>query len=294
MKLNLEKAVEKAKKKKHSTSKVYPLSDGNAVKAERISKAMAVEAGRPTAEQDSPKWKAPAYYRTRRIDFDKDRTKDSRCVSLMTGTADSRLYEVLRAQIQFAAGERDLRSIMITSAEPGDGKTLTCINLACSFAKSHHQTVLLVDADLNKQQIHRYLGIESQYGLIDYLYGNRSIEECLVWPGVEKMLILSGGQTLQDSSELLSSPMMKTFVQDVSNRYNDRFVFFDTPPVLAGADTISLSKMVDGIVLVAETGKTSKENFKKAVDLLPREKMIGVVMNRETVSKGNAYYYKYY
>jgi non-specific protein-tyrosine kinase len=87
--------------------------------------------------------------------------------------------------------------------------------------------------------------------------------------------------------------MMKTFVQDVSNRYNDRFVFFDTPPVLAGADTMSLSQMVDGIVLVAETGKTSKENFKKAVDLLPREKMIGVVMNRETVSNGNAYYYKY-
>jgi non-specific protein-tyrosine kinase len=211
----------------------------------------------------------------------------------MTDSAKSRLYEVLRAQIQLASGERNLRTIMVTSAEPGDGKTLTSINLACSFAKAHHQTVLLVDADLKKQQIHHYLGIESPYGLIDYLLGERSMEECLVWPGIDKMVLLSGGQTLQDSSELLSSPIMKSFVQDVRNRYEDRFVFFDAPPVLAGADTMSLAQIVDGIVLVAETGKTSKDKFKKAVDLLPREKLIGVVMNREVVEEGGAYY-KYY
>jgi non-specific protein-tyrosine kinase len=98
---------------------------------------------------------------------------------------------------------------------------------------------------------------------------------------------------LQDSSELISSPMMNDFVQDVRDRYEDRFVFFDAPPVLAGADTMSLAQMVDGIILVAETGKTSKENFQKAVDLLPHKKMIGVVMNRETVAKSSSHY-KYY
>jgi non-specific protein-tyrosine kinase len=87
--------------------------------------------------------------------------------------------------------------------------------------------------------------------------------------------------------------MMSEFVQDVRNRYEDRFIFFDVPPVLVGADTMAVAQMVDGIVLVAETGKTSKDNFQKAVELLPREKLIGVVMNRETIAKSN-YYSKYY
>jgi non-specific protein-tyrosine kinase len=137
------------------------------------------------------------------------------------------------------------------------------------------------------------LGIESPFGLIDYLLSERTMEECLVWPGIDKLSLLSGEKTVQDSSEMLSSPVMKTFVREVRNRYEDRFVFFDAPPVLAGADTMSLAQMVDGIILVAVTGKTSKENFKKAVDLLPRKKMIGVVMNQETVAEGGAYY-KYY
>lgn len=293
MKFNLEKAVEKAKKNKHLTFKVYPLTNGAAAKSERVSKAAADQSKGPKTKPAGPKWEAPEYSQTRRIDFDKDKIKENRCVSLMKDSTKSRLYEVLRAQIQLAAGERNLRTIMVTSAEPGDGKTLTSINLACSFAKAHHQTVLLVDADLKKQQIHQYLGIESPFGLIDYLLGDRTMEECLVWPGIDKMVLLSGGQTLQASSELLSSPIMKSFVQDVRDRYDDRFVFFDAPPVLAGADTMALAQIVDGIVLVAETGKTSKEKFKKAVDLLPREKLIGVVMNREVVEEGAAYY-KYY
>lgn len=293
MKLNLEKAVEKAKKDRHSTSKVYSLANGITAEEERVATAATAEPKRPTAKPAGPEWEAPEYSKTRRIDIDKNKIRDNRCVSLISDTADSGLYDVLRAKVQFAAGEYDLRTIMVTSAEPGDGKTLTCINLACSFAKSHHQTVLLVDADLKKQQVHRYLGINSPYGLGNYLLGDRPIEQCLVWPGIDKLVLLSGGETLKETSELTSSPMMSTFIQDVRNRYEDRFVFLDTPPVLAGADTMAMAKFVDGIIIVAQTGKTSKENFNHAVNLLPREKIIGVVMNRETVAKSK-YYYNYY
>jgi non-specific protein-tyrosine kinase len=293
MKLNLGKAVQKAKKYKRPNSKVYPLPNKGIGKAERTVERATDAPQSPPATSSGPEWEAPEYSKTRRIDIDKDKIRENRCVSLMPDTPDSGLYDVLRAQVQFAAGEYDLRTIMITSAEPGDGKTLTCINLACAFAKSHHQTVLLVDADLKKQQVHRYLGINSQYGLINYLRDDRSIEQCLVWPGIDKIVLISGTETLQESSELASSPMMNTFLQDVRNRYEDRFVFLDTPPVLAGADTMAIAKLVDGIILVAQTGKTSKENFAKSVDLLPRDKIIGIVMNRETVVK-NQYYYNYY
>jgi non-specific protein-tyrosine kinase len=294
MKFNLGKAVEKARKHKHSNSKVFPLPSRKTDKVERLGKAATDGSKKPPDEAAGPVWKAPEYSKTHRIDIDTNKARSNRCVSLMSDTPDSGLYDVLRAQVQFAAGEYDLRTIMVTSAEPGDGKTLTCINLAYTFAKSHHQTVLLVDADLKKQQIHRYLGINSQYGLINYLRDNRPIEQCLVWPGIDKIVLLSGTETLQESSEMAGSPMMSTFMQDVRNRYEDRFVFLDTPPVLAGADTMAIAQLVDGIVLVTQTGKTAKENFTKAVDLLPHEKIIGVVMNRETVAKSQSYYYSYY
>jgi non-specific protein-tyrosine kinase len=293
MKLNLGKAVEKARKSRHSNSKVYPLSKKSVRKAEGTAKAATDKSKSPSVASATPEWEAPEYSKTRRIDINRDKIRENRCVSLMADTPNGGLYDVLRAQVQFAAGEYDLRTIMVTSAEPGDGKTLTCINLACAFAKSHHQTVLLVDADLKKQQVHRYLGINSPYGLVNYLRDDRSIEQCLVWPGIDKIVLISGTETLQESSELASSPMMNAFIQDVRNRYEDRFVFLDTPPVLAGADTMAIAKLVDGIILVAQTGKTSKENFLKSVDLLPQEKIIGVVMNRETVAK-NQYYYNYY
>jgi non-specific protein-tyrosine kinase len=293
MKFSLEKAVEKAKKIDRPNLKVYPLSNKNARKTEDEGKTAAAEAKSPKDTPAGTDWHAPEYSKTRRIDPDKDLIRQNRCVSLINDTPDSGLYEVLRAKVQFAAGEHDLRTIMVTSAEPGDGKTLTCINLACSFAKSHHQTVLLVDADLKKQQVHRYLGINSPYGLVDCLRADRTIEQCLIWPGIEKMVLLSGGDTLQESAELTSSPMMSNFIQDVRNRYEDRFVFFDTPPVLVGADTMAIAQLVDGIIVVAQTGKTSKDSFKKAIDLLPREKIIGVVMNRET-ALSSKYYYNYY
>ena len=236
---------------------------------------------------------APVYTDTRRCDIDLDKALQNRCICATEETLESDFYKVLRSQLQSVAAEKGWRTFMITSAQPGEGKTLTSINLAFSFAKTFNQTVLLVDADLRKQAIHKQLGIKSRIGLKDYLIDGKPIQECLIWPGIEKLVLISGGRTIQNSSELMGSPMMKAFVHEVRERYKDRFIFFDVPPVLVGADAIEFAHLVDGIVVMVDARTSSKATVRKAVDLLPKEKIGGIVFNRyETpVSK---YYSAYY
>jgi non-specific protein-tyrosine kinase len=187
---------------------------------------------------------------------------------------------VLRTKLLHKTGEQGGTTVMITSALPGEGKTLTAVNLSLTFAKEYNQTVLLVDSDLHKQRVHECLGFESDRGLADYLLNGASLADLIVWPGVEKFTVISGGRTVMASSELLGSPRMKGLVKDLKSRYPDRYVFFDVPPVLAGADALAFAPQVDHIILVVRAGSTSIEDVKLALDLLPRKKVLGVVLNR--------------
>jgi non-specific protein-tyrosine kinase len=169
---------------------------------------------------------------------------------------------------------------MITSALPGEGKTLTAVNLALTFAKEFNHTVLLVDCDLRKQQIHKVLGVESERGLIDALMDSRPLQELIIWPGIEKLTFISGGRTIPDTSEVLSSAKMKALVSEIKSRYRDRYVFFDVPPALSAADALAFAPLVDAILMVVQAEKTSIQDVKKAVDLFPKEKFLGFVLNR--------------
>jgi len=281
MKLGLEKALTKAKKQRDEKSAkikdIFPQEQEN------------------VSALDSGAWQTPVYSETRRCELDLEKVKLNHCICILDEIPEAEHYKVLRAQIQSIATEKSWRTFMITSAQPGDGKTITSINLAFSFAKAFNQTVLLVDADLRKQQIHHYLGIKSDMGLKDYLLDGKTIQECLIWPGVEKLILISGGKGIRSSSELMGSPMMKSFVQEVRDRYEDRFVFFDVPPVFAGADALEFASLVDGIIMVVDAKNSSKKSVKKAIELLPKEKMCGIVFNRYHAPITNYYkYYKYY
>ena len=181
---------------------------------------------------------------------------------------------------------------MVTSVNPGEGKTLTTINLSITFAKEFNQTVLLVDSDLMRQNVHKYLGIRSDKGLIDYLVNDQPLKDYIIWPGIDQLTLISGGKTIHDSSELLGSPRMKALVHEMKTRYNNRYVFFDVPPVLGGADAIVLAPLVDGIIMVVTEGDTSLHDVKNALELLPKEKFLGFVLNRQKSPMLN-YYYAY-
>ena len=103
------------------------------------------------------------------------------------------------------------------------------------------------------------------------------LKDLIVLPNIEKLTLISGGKTIANSAELLGSPRMKAFVQEIKSRYDDRYIVFDTPPVLGWADAIAFAPLVDCILMVVEEGRTSIKDVNKALEMLPAEKILGFV-----------------
>ena len=236
-------------------------------------------------------WVSPAYNVSREVRLDPAVLEKNRCVAYNTESPQVEAYRVLRTRIMHRTRENGGITVMVTSALAGEGKTVTAINLALTFAKAYSQTALLVDADLKRQQVHRVLGFESEKGLGDYLQDGCAVSELIVWPGIEKLTIISGGKRIDGSSELLGSAAMKALVADMKGRYPNRYVFFDVPPVLAGADTITFAPLVDYILFVVQAGRSSLADVQKALGLLPKEKILGIVLNRQRDADATKYYY---
>ncbi len=234
-------------------------------------------------------WVSPSYDRSRAVTLDPAVLTANRCVAFLAESPEADAYRVLRTRLLQRIRERGGTTVMVTSALPGEGKTLTAINLATTFAREFRQTVLLVDCDLKRQKIHDYLGYRGERGLIDYLLDETPVQELMVWPGIEKMIVISGGRTVGDSSELLGSQRMKELVADMRNRYPDRIVFFDVSPVLAGADALVFAPLVDHILVTVQAGATQVPEVRSALALLPADKIAGLVLNRGQ-SPASVYY----
>jgi len=226
-------------------------------------------------------WVSPNYNQSRTVQLNPLTMEKNRCVAMFSNNPEIDSYKVLRQQILRSIADLGGNAIMITSTLPGEGKTLTAINLAFTFAREFEQTVLLVDCDLKRQNIHEVLGYESDKGLVNYLLAECAITDLIVWPSIEKLTIISGGKTIDESSEVLGSPLMKELVADMKNRYPERYVIFDVPPVLAGADAMIFANLMDHILVVVEADKTAMPDLKMALDMLPKEKVRGLILNRQ-------------
>jgi non-specific protein-tyrosine kinase len=194
--------------------------------------------------------------------------------------------KMLRTQIMNKLKEINGNTILITSANPGEGKTFLTINLGISIVQQLAKTVLLVDADLrNPSKKHQnfsrdFFGFEIQKGLSDYLLGQAEVSDILINPGIERLTILPAGKPLLNSAELLGSARMETLANDIRSRYrSDRVILIDSPSLLC-TDPIVLSSYVDGILLVVEDEKTSAEDLKRTMELLKDKPVIGTVLNK--------------
>jgi protein-tyrosine kinase len=242
-------------------------------------------------EQEAPGWKEPVYIECRSVRLDPETLRKNRCVCFFPEAPELSSYKVLRTQIVHRCRPNHWNTIMITSAVPGEGKTLTAINLAAAFARAHGQTALLVDCDLQRQSVHQYLGVQSPQGLADYLQNGGSLKDFIIWPGVENLTFISGGKPIRDSSELVSSPKMAELAAEMKARYPDRYIFFDLPPLLAEADALAFAPLVDCILMVVHPG-TSFKDIQRSLELVPKEKFLGFVLNR-VESSNDDYYYRY-
>ena len=221
-------------------------------------------------------WEQPVYTDSARIELDTSAVVKNRCVCIQPDALELDSYKVLRTKIQQLTQTKGWNTVMITSPRAGEGKTLTAINLALTFAKAYNQTVLLVDCDLRRQSIHKTLGFQSEIGLVEYLVDDRPLNEAMIWPGIDKLTLISGGRTMPESTELLGSPRMEALVKEIKSRYDDRYVLFDVPPVLGSADTLALAPYIDSIIMVVAEGTTSTRDVQKAVEMLrfPLERLI--------------------
>ena len=237
-------------------------------------------AGNQLQDNSVLKKEKPVYGNSREYKINPDVVLKNRGVCIRPEAPEIEYYKILRTQIRQQAKQRKMNTLMITSPNKNEGKTTTCINMGMVFAREFNHTVLLVDCDFKGQDIHKYLGIDNNTSLISHFIHDIPLTDLIIWPGIDKLTLISGDETVVDSTEILSSEAMQTLVREMGQRYADRYVFFDAPPVLERSEAISMAPMMDGILMVVEAGKTPKEDIQKALSLLPKEKFLGFVLNK--------------
>lgn len=211
-------------------------------------------------------------------------------------SAVSEQYRKLKSSLVRLTNEDKFRNLlMVTSAIPGEGKSLTAANLAISMAQEYDLTVLLIDADLRRPSIHNYLGFEQTIGLSDCLQDGTDIGEAIIKTNLGKLSVISAGRQVEKPLELFASKKMQELMTEIKHRYNDRYVIIDTPPLLAFAETRSLAQIVDGVVLVIHEGITPQESVLEAKELLKGCPILGVVLNESTsADTDSSHYSRYY
>lgn len=186
--------------------------------------------------------------------------------------------------------------ILVTSSIPGEGKSFTSVNLALSIANEMDTTVLLVDGDIAKFGVSRALGIDSEYGLIDVLQDDGlDIADVMLHTDIPKLRVVSAGRKQHEYvAELLASQRMANLIDELANRYSDRIVIIDGPPLLPTPQTQILAGIVGQVVFVIEAGKTRQSLVTEALEMIPEEQAVGLLLNKnEGISGGGGYGYGY-
>ncbi|HEC26170.1 MAG TPA: polysaccharide biosynthesis tyrosine autokinase [Gammaproteobacteria bacterium] len=231
------------------------------------------------------------YTSTRKIHISPEVLRDNHIIINTINDLSASAYNLLRTRVLQQMREHNWNTLAITSSLAGEGKTLTAINLAISLAREVNNTVLLVDLDLRRPTIHRYMGFEPEYGLSDYLQKGTQLENILVNPGIERLVILPGNKEISNSSEMLSSPKMKGLVEELKSRYQSRLILFDLPPLLAIDDALAFSPFIDSMLMVIEDEKTTEDELKRAFDMLHNVNVIGTMLNKSIASQKQYGYY---
>lgn len=259
----IKKAIERARKERVSTGS----SSGKARSS-------------PEGHATSVSTENIQYTQTKTIKISPDVLRRNRVIAGSTDSLDRDAFRLLRTQVLQRMRSHNWNALAVTSAQPGEGKSLVAVNLAIALAMEVNQTVLLVDLDMRRPSIHKYFDYMPDRGLSDFLLHDTPLQDILINPGIERMVILPGREVIPNSSEMLSSPKMVALVEELKTRYPSRMIIFDLPPLLATDDALAFSPYVDSILLVAEEGKTTKEDLEQVKNILKDCTIIGTVLNK--------------
>ena len=221
------------------------------------------------------------------------RKVDTHLVSLLNPMASaSEAYRALRTSVQFSRPDVVVETILVTSANPSEGKSTTAANLGVVMAQSGRR-VLLVDGDLRKPTVHRKLGLPREPGLVQHIFDDQPIDLNTLPQIADDLYVLTAGSIVPNPSELLGSKRMREVIDGLRAQFD--VIIFDAPPVLAATDAVLLSTQCDATVVVSRAGQTKDYDLDTALESLGEvgAKVIGVVLNGFDVTRAYGYAYKY-
>jgi capsular exopolysaccharide synthesis family protein len=214
---------------------------------------------------------------------------------LRTKSAESEAYRTLRTNIQFSSVDKPIRSLLVTSSNPGEGKSTTSANLAVVLAQTG-QRVIVVDTDLRRPMLHEVFGIPNTTGVTNALLAgeNVSLVDYLQPTEIDTLSVLTSGPIPPNPSELLGSHRMQHLIEVLVQAAD--IVIFDSPPVLVVTDAVVLGRQVDGVLMVVDTGTTREHALTQATVELQKTgaNVFGVVLNRLSTRRGGHVYHNYY
>jgi len=201
-----------------------------------------------------------------------------RLLALDSRSSVAEAYRVLRTSVLLSSTEKPPKTILITSGQPGEGKTTTAVNTAISLAQLG-SSVLIIDCDLRKPSVHKVLGVDHVVGLSTYLSRRGKLEDVIQELPVENLSVITAGRIPPNPAEMISSPRMREMLQILGERYDH--IVIDSPPLLKVTDPVILSTMVDGVILVVHGGKSTREVVRRTRHELSvaGANIFGVVLN---------------
>ncbi|MHC5076800.1 MAG: polysaccharide biosynthesis tyrosine autokinase, partial [Planctomycetota bacterium] len=231
---------EKGETQEASLDKIVTLKNKNAVYPDRAfdKNTLGVSEGQVMPVDDSA------------VSYDHNDIDKNIVAFLKPESFEAEQFKMLRTNLFFPISGKSPRSIMVTSAVPGEGKSFVAANLAISIAQGIHEHVLLIDCDIRLPSIHSKFGFDAAPGLSEYLSRGIPLSSLILKTAINKLSILPAGKSPPNPSELLTSQKMSKLLGEVTDRYSDRYIVIDTPPPKLTAETSAISRKVDGVLLV--------------------------------------------
>lgn len=201
-------------------------------------------------------------------------------------------FRTIRSNIKFSVPDTDIKTILVTSSTPGEGKSTNAANLGVVFAQEGKK-VLIVDADMRKPTLHHTFGVFNTMGLSTVLSKQYEIDGAIQETPIVGLNIITSGPVPPNPAELLSSNTFNSFLEEIKKNYD--IIIFDAPPLLSVSDAQILSNQCDGTLLIIHSGVVEKEDVLKAKSTLTaaQAKILGVVLNQYKMPKNRKYYYEY-
>lgn len=233
------------------------------------------------------------YEQTRVVTLNHEHLAKNRIVAFNKNNNLSLGFDILRTQVIKKMVKNGWSTIAITSPIPACGKTMVSINLAMSIAHHTNRTSMLVDFDLRRPSVAKYLGLKTSPSLNDVLAGEASVAESLVNPGLERFVVLPTAIPVKHPSEVLSSSKVTNLITEFRDRYAERIVIFDLPPLLGTDDAMIMLSQVDCVLIVVGDGMVSNTDLTECLRYVDSEKLLGTVLNKSKRMQFNRGYYDY-